>query len=96
MKNGLSYFEQTIFSALPKFLRRLDSQLINIGCPRLPLNHTLFKFGSWMGGDRDGNPNVTPTVTRDVVLLARLSAVNIYFKVRAAKAGGEGGRGAPD
>eukprot|EP00191_Tetraselmis_sp_GSL018_P019798 CAMPEP_0177591956 /NCGR_PEP_ID=MMETSP0419_2-20121207/8289_1 /TAXON_ID=582737 /ORGANISM="Tetraselmis sp., Strain GSL018" /LENGTH=977 /DNA_ID=CAMNT_0019082763 /DNA_START=149 /DNA_END=3082 /DNA_ORIENTATION=- len=81
MKNGLSYFEETIFDALPKFLRRLDSQLANIGCPRLPLDHTIFKFGSWMGGDRDGNPNVTPDVTRDVVLLARISAVNIYFRV---------------
>mmetsp|Transcript_31274 Transcript_31274/g.78359 ORF Transcript_31274/g.78359 Transcript_31274/m.78359 type:complete len:923 (-) Transcript_31274:37-2805(-) len=81
MKNGLSYFEETIFDALPKFLRRLDSQLASIGCPPLPLEHSLFKFGSWMGGDRDGNPNVTPEVTRDVVILSRLAAVNIYFEV---------------
>jgi len=81
MKNGLSYFEETIFDALPKFLRRMDSQLAGIGCPPLPLEHKLFKFGSWMGGDRDGNPNVTPEVTRDVVILSRLAAVNIYFQV---------------
>jgi hypothetical protein len=34
-----------------------------------------------MGGDRDGNPNVTAETTRDVVIIARLEAVNAYFQV---------------
>jgi phosphoenolpyruvate carboxylase len=45
----------------------------------LPLTHNLFNFGSWMGGDRDGNPFVTADTTRDVVITARLSAVNSFF-----------------
>jgi hypothetical protein len=51
--------------------RSVDTALANIGQPRLPLEHALFEFGSWMGGDRDGNPNVTAQTTRDVCILAR-------------------------
>ena len=80
MRQGLSYFHDTIWPALPVFYRRIDTALAQIGQPRLPLHTTLFKFGSWMGGDRDGNPFVTPGTTRDVVITARLSAVNLLFK----------------
>jgi phosphoenolpyruvate carboxylase len=73
-RQGLTYFHETIFYGLPIFLRRLDTALANIGQPRLPLDATPFTFGSWMGGDRDGNPNVIAGTTRDVVIGARLSA----------------------
>lgn len=87
MRQGLSYFHETIVPALPIFYRRIDTALAQIGMPRLPLDATLFAFGSWMGGDRDGNPYVTPATTRDVVVGARLAAVNMLFsQVR----GGEG------
>jgi len=80
MRAGLSYVQEVIFDALPIYLRRLDSALHDIGMPPLPLNSSTFKFSSWMGGDRDGNPFVTASCTREVVTMARLSAMNIYFK----------------
>ena len=79
MRQGLSYFHETIVPALPTFYRRIDTALAQIGQPRLPLDATLFRFGSWMGGDRDGNPFVTPATTRDVVVGSRLAAVNVLF-----------------
>ncbi|KAK9811208.1 hypothetical protein WJX73_010686 [Symbiochloris irregularis] len=79
MRQGLGYFHETICPALPLFYRRIDTALKQIGQPMLPLDHNLFNFGSWMGGDRDGNPFVTPETTRDVVITARLAAVNLYF-----------------
>lgn len=76
-RQGLTYFHETIFHGLPVFLRRIDTALANIGQPRVPLDATPFTFGSWMGGDRDGNPFVTPQTTRDVVIGARLSAATL-------------------
>ncbi|XP_010527380.1 PREDICTED: phosphoenolpyruvate carboxylase 1-like isoform X2 [Tarenaya hassleriana] len=80
MRAGMSYFHETIWKGVPKFLRRVDTALKNIGInERLPYNAPLIQFSSWMGGDRDGNPRVTPEVTRDVCLLARMMAANMYF-----------------
>ncbi|KAK9951452.1 hypothetical protein M0R45_006893 [Rubus argutus] len=80
MRAGMSYFHETIWKGVPKFLRRVDTALQNIGInERVPYNAPLIQFSSWMGGDRDGNPRVTPEVTRDVCLLARMMAANLYF-----------------
>ncbi|KAK9078049.1 hypothetical protein SSX86_002106 [Deinandra increscens subsp. villosa] len=46
----------------------------------LPLTCTPIRLGSWMGGDRDGNPNVTAKVTRDVSLLSRWMAIDLYTR----------------
>ncbi|KAG1346743.1 putative Phosphoenolpyruvate carboxylase 2 [Cocos nucifera] len=80
MRAGMSYFHETIWKGVPKFLRRVDTALKNIGISeRVPYNAPLIQFSSWMGGDRDGNPRVTPEVTRDVCLLARMMAANLYY-----------------
>ncbi|KAF5731393.1 putative Phosphoenolpyruvate carboxylase [Tripterygium wilfordii] len=80
MRAGMSYFHETIWKGVPKFLRRVDTALKNVGInERIPYNAPLIQFSSWMGGDRDGNPRVTPEVTRDVCLLARMMAANLYF-----------------
>ena len=46
----------------------------------LPKNFNPIEFGSWMGGDRDGNPNVTSSITKDVILLSRWEAAKLYEK----------------
>ncbi|THG20124.1 hypothetical protein TEA_026084 [Camellia sinensis var. sinensis] len=80
MRAGMSYFHETIWKGVPKFLRRVDTALKNIGInERVPYNAPLIQFSSWMGGDRDGNPRVTPEVTRDVCLLAQMMAANLYY-----------------
>ncbi|KAG2304818.1 hypothetical protein Bca52824_033469 [Brassica carinata] len=70
MRAGMSYFHETIWNGVPKLLRRVDTALKTLG---------LTYFSSWMGGDRDGNPRVTPEITRDVCLLARMMAANLYY-----------------
>ena len=62
--SGLLIFEQTIWDALPRYLRSLDAALRRSTGRGLPLDAAPIRFGSWIGGDRDGNPHVTPAVTR--------------------------------
>jgi phosphoenolpyruvate carboxylase len=66
-------------SALPTTLKPSSASSRFIGRD-LPLNAQLFKYSSWMGGDRDGNPNVTSLVTAHVVYLARWMAADLYLK----------------
>lgn len=80
-ERGNLVITQTLWKALPSYLRSLSSLLgSEIGAP-LPLDCAPVHFGSWMGGDRDGNPNVTSAVTAQVALNNRLQAA----KVRACK-----------
>ncbi|CAN6217280.1 unnamed protein product [Urochloa humidicola] len=54
MRAGMSYFHETIWNGVPKFLRRVDTALKNIGInERVPYNAPLIQFSSWMEGDRD-------------------------------------------
>ncbi|XP_011008773.1 PREDICTED: phosphoenolpyruvate carboxylase 4 [Populus euphratica] len=77
---GLHIVEQSLWKAVPHFLRRVSNALKKHTGKPLPLTCTPIKFGSWMGGDRDGNPNVTAKVTRDVSLLSRWMAIDLYIR----------------
>ena len=79
VRAGLIVFDQSLWSALPKFLRSVDRALQATTGTRLPLGAVPVRFGSWIGGDRDGNPNVTPQVTREACLLARWVAAEHYL-----------------
>ena len=80
VKGGLFVFEQTLWDALPQYLRALDEALEKHTGRSLPLDAAPIRFGSWIGGDRDGNPNVTAEVTRDAVLLSRWMACELYVR----------------
>jgi phosphoenolpyruvate carboxylase len=84
VRSGLVVFEQSIWHAMPRFLREVDRALIGATGRGLPLESTPVSFGSWSGGDRDGNPNVTPQVTRRACLLSRWMAADLYLKEVAA------------
>lgn len=77
---GLHIVEQSLWKAVPHYLRRVSNALKKHTGRPLPLTCTPIKFGSWMGGDRDGNPNVTAKVTRDVSLLSRWMAIDLYIR----------------
>lgn len=79
-KWGFATIESTLWEALPDFLRNLDRQLFDCTGRRLPLDAAPLRFASWMGGDRDGNPNVTAEVTEEVLLLARWEAAHLLEK----------------
>jgi phosphoenolpyruvate carboxylase len=73
VKMGLDYYDVSIFATLPSLYREISEALraaydLEIEPHELP---QVLRFGSWIGGDRDGNPFVTPDVTRDAIQLAR-------------------------
>ena len=77
VRGGLAVLEQSLWHAVPSFLRRFDSALQVQTGRGLPIDASPIRFGSWMGGDRDGNPNVTAKVTREAVFLCRWTAAKL-------------------
>lgn len=77
-KWGFVTIEQTLWHALPAYLQELDNWLRNHLDRSLPIDFAPIRFASWMGGDRDGNPNVTWEVTEEVLLLARWMAADLF------------------
>ncbi|WP_431023616.1 phosphoenolpyruvate carboxylase [Halomonas sp. H5] len=79
-KWGFAVIENSLWQAVPDFHRDLDNLLLEAAGERLPLDAAPLRFASWMGGDRDGNPNVTAKVTREVLLLGRWMAADLYLR----------------
>ena len=80
VRAGLVVFEQSLWEALPQYLRAVDRALVETAGARLAHAMTPIRFGSWIGGDRDGNASVTPEVTRQATWLARWQAADLYLK----------------
>ncbi len=78
-KSIIFYVEQLVADALPLVLEDLE-QVTEARNIDLPVELTPIRFGSWVGGDRDGNPFVTAEVTNEVLLLQRQRALGLLRK----------------
>ena len=67
-RNAVYYLDELHRNAVPDTLETLVDELARLGVD-LPVDARPLRFGSWIGGDRDGNPNVLPTTTLDVLEL---------------------------
>ncbi len=86
VNNGIYYFEESIFEAVPTMYRNLDRAFEKV-FPGLERSHRIpsfIRFGSWIGGDRDGNPNVTAGVTRRAIAAQSKAVISEYLRRVAA------------
>ncbi|MGN6242784.1 MAG: phosphoenolpyruvate carboxylase [Motilibacteraceae bacterium] len=67
-RNILYYYDELYAEAVPDVLEELAEQLRSVGV-EVPATGKPLSFGTWIGGDRDGNPNVTPAVTAEILSL---------------------------
>ncbi|WP_413736584.1 phosphoenolpyruvate carboxylase [Sodalis sp. RH21] len=79
-KWGFANVENSLWEGVPQYLRELNEQLETVFGYKLPVENVPVRFTSWMGGDRDGNPNVTADITRRVLLLSRWKAADLFLR----------------
>ena len=77
---GYAVIEHSFWHAIPKLWDGLNNILKKYTDESLPIEFSPITISSWMGGDRDGNPNVTTEVTEEVLRLARWMAADLYLR----------------
>lgn len=85
IKNGLYYFNVSLFDAVPRSYRNFENAIKRVyadeiaagGQFRVP---SFIRFGSWIGGDRDGNPNVTAKTTEMAIALQKRTVLRRYLE----------------
>jgi phosphoenolpyruvate carboxylase len=75
---GLHFFNETLFEAVPDLLEKVERVLAQFYPGERWIVPPFFQFGSWIGGDRDGNPFVTNDVTHGTLLENRLTGLRRY------------------
>jgi len=83
IENSLYYFRESIFACLPDIYRDLEIAIKQVypdargRALELP---NIVQFGTWVGGDRDGNPFVTPEITRNALRMQQIEVLQEYVR----------------
>jgi phosphoenolpyruvate carboxylase len=83
IENSLYYFRESIFACLPEIYRDLENAIKHTypesrgKALEIP---NIVRFGTWVGGDRDGNPFVTPEITRNALRMQKIEVLGEYAK----------------
>lgn len=76
---GLEVIADSLWEAVPRFVRELDGLSQQILKTSLPIDAAPITLASWMAGDRDGNPFVTAELSKKAIINARLKACELYL-----------------
>ena len=87
VKNVLFYLEEILFPLIPRFYRALDDAYARAFRKRDASAPCVLRFGSWVGADMDGNPNVTPEVAVDTSLAQTTRVLDLYIHAVEALGG---------
>lgn len=83
IRMGMHHFKAALFDAIPVVYRRLEGAIHRAYHDHEDFNGidipAMLRFGSWIGGDRDGNPNVTADVTREAMLFQHVTVLKAYI-----------------
>jgi phosphoenolpyruvate carboxylase len=80
VNNGITYFRETFFTALPRLYIQATQELQKRYPDTFWALPPFFRVGSWIGGDRDGNPFVTADILRETLRKQSAAALNHYLE----------------
>jgi len=85
IRNGLFFFRESLFEAVPRTYRYLEKAIRRVysdtgSDPAVSVPGGLIRFGSWIGGDRDGNPFVKPQTTAMALRLHKRETLILYLR----------------
>ncbi|HYI22555.1 MAG TPA: phosphoenolpyruvate carboxylase, partial [Candidatus Limnocylindrales bacterium] len=78
VRSALAVFDESLFVVTPRLYRAVDRALGTVGGGQVK---SFLRWGSWIGGDRDGNPNVTAATTRDAMAIQADHVLRAYEQV---------------